>query len=131
MQAAARRRRIRNLGLAFGGLIAAVLVVATIVWVNIDQIERAGNDVAEAQSELTWADTVVDAANDQQNALAGILATHDRRYVPPFEQGRQRFEHAFERLAAYSLNALSPSRKHPPSWPAAPRRRHREPLWTK
>ena len=102
MQAAARRRRIRNLGLAFGGLIAAVLIVATIVWVNIDLIQKAGSDVAEAQGELAWADSALDAANDQQNALGGILATHDARYVKPYEQGRQRFEHALERLTAYS-----------------------------
>ena len=103
MQAAARRRRIRYLGLAFGGLVAAVLVVAAIVWINIDLIQRAAGDVSEAQTELTWADATLDSANDEQNALSGIIATHDRRYVAPFEIGRQRFQHAFERLTAYSL----------------------------
>jgi signal transduction histidine kinase/CheY-like chemotaxis protein len=103
MQAAARRRRIRYLGLAFAGLVAAVLVVAAIVWINIDLIQRAAGDVAEAQSELTWADATLDAANDEQNALSGIIATHDRRYLAPFDLGRQRFQHAFERLTAYSL----------------------------
>jgi signal transduction histidine kinase/ActR/RegA family two-component response regulator len=111
MQAAARRRRIRNLGLAFAGLIAAVLVVATIVWVNVDLIQRAGRDVGEAQSELTWADAAIDAANDQQNALAGVVATHDPRYVFPFEQGRQRFDHAFARLTAYSLDDPADQRR--------------------
>jgi len=95
MQAAQRRRRIRYLGLAFGGLVAAVLVVATIVWVNIDLIQRAASDVAEAPNELTWADAALDAANDEQNALSGIIATHDTRYLAPFELGRQRFDHAF------------------------------------
>ena len=77
MHAAARRRRIRYLGLAFGGLVAAVLVVAAIVWINIDLIQRAAGDVAQAQTELTWADATLDAANDEQNALSGIIATHD------------------------------------------------------
>jgi signal transduction histidine kinase/ActR/RegA family two-component response regulator len=90
--------------LAFSGLVAAVLVVAMIVWVNIDLIQRAAGDVAEAQSEMTWADAALDAANDEQNALAGIVATHDQRYLAPFELGRQRFAHAFERLTAYSLD---------------------------
>src|ERR1700760_4321077 len=104
MQAAARRRQIRYLAMAFGGLVAAVLVVAAIVWVNIDLIQRAASDVAEAQGEMSWADAALDAANDQENALAGILATHDPRYVTPFEQGRVRFEHSLERLLAYSLD---------------------------
>jgi signal transduction histidine kinase/CheY-like chemotaxis protein len=104
MQAAAQHRRIRILGLAFGGLIAAMAAVVAVVWVNIDLIQRAGNDVAEAQGELAWADTALDAASDQQNALAGILATHDPRYVTPFEQGRQRFAHAIEQLTASALN---------------------------
>jgi signal transduction histidine kinase/ActR/RegA family two-component response regulator len=104
MHPAARRRRIRYLGVALVGLIAAVLAVATIVWTNIDKIQRAVRGVAEAQSELTWADAVLDAANDQQNALTGIVATHDRRFVVPFEQGQQRFDHAFARLSAYSLD---------------------------
>jgi signal transduction histidine kinase/CheY-like chemotaxis protein len=112
MQAAAQRRRIRILGLAFGGLIAAVLAASAIVWVNIDQIQRAGNDVAGAQTELTWADAALDAAKDQQNALAGILSTHDRRYVTPFEQGRRRFEHAFERLKAASHDDSLGQRQH-------------------
>jgi len=104
MQAAARRRRIRYLGLAFGGLVAAVLAVAAIVWVNIDLIQRAASDVAEAQSEITWADASLDAANDEQNALAGLIATHDPRYLAPLKLGQQRFAHAFERLTAYSLD---------------------------
>jgi signal transduction histidine kinase/ActR/RegA family two-component response regulator len=104
MQAAARRRRIRYLGLAFSGLIAAVLAVAAVVWINIDLIQRAGRGVAEARDELTWADAVLDAANDQQNALAGIVGTHDPRYAVPFEEGRRRMDHAVERLTAYSLD---------------------------
>ncbi len=119
MYAAARRRRIRNLGLAFGGLVAAMAAVVAIVWVNVDLIQRAGNDVAEAQGELAWADATLDAASDQKNALAGILATHDPRYVTPFEQGRRRFEHAMERLTAYS-GPGRPSR-------STPRRRRRHP----
>ncbi len=111
MQAAARRRRIRYLGLAFGGLVAAVVVVAMIVWINIDLIERAANDVAEAQSELTWADASLDAANDEQNALSGIIATHDQRYLAPFLLGQQRFAHAFERLTAYSLDDPADQRR--------------------
>ena len=106
MQAAARARRIRYLGLAFGGLVTAVLAVATIVWVNIDLIEHAGSDVAEAQGEMAWADATLDAASDQQNALDGVVATHDRRYVAPFRQGQQRFEHALERLAAFASTTL-------------------------
>ena len=104
MQAAARRRRLRYLAAAFCGLVAAVLVVAAIVWVNLDLIQKAAKDVAEAQNEMTWADASLDAANDEQNALGGIVATHDPRYLTPFEEGRQRFEHSFERLSAYSLD---------------------------
>ncbi len=102
---------MRHLGLAFGGLIAAVLAVATVVWVKIDLIEQAAGDVGEAQSELTWADAVMDAANDQQNALDGVVTTHDRRYIPPFEEGRRRFDHALERLTAYSLDDPADQRR--------------------
>jgi signal transduction histidine kinase/ActR/RegA family two-component response regulator len=111
MQAAARARRIRYLGLAFGGLVAAVLAVATIVWVNIDLIEHAGRDVAEAQGEMAWADAALDAASDQENALDGVVATHDRRYVAPFKLGQQRFEHALERLTAFSLDDPADQRR--------------------
>jgi len=104
MQTATRHRRIWYLGLAFGGLIAAVLVVAMIVWVNIDLIQRATVDVTEAETELNWADTALDAANDEQNALSGIIATHDRRYLAPFKLGQQRFEQAFARLTAYTVD---------------------------
>jgi signal transduction histidine kinase/ActR/RegA family two-component response regulator len=104
MQAAARRRQIRYLGLAFGGLVAAVLGMAAVVWVNLDLIQRAGRSVAGARDEQTWADAVLDAANDQQNALAGIVATHDPRDAGAFEQGRRRLDHAIERLKAYSLD---------------------------
>ncbi len=104
MQAAARRSHVRYLGLAFGGLIAALFAVAAIVWVNFDLIERAGRDVAEAQGELAWADAVLDAVSDQQNALGGLLATHDPRYLTPFEQGRQRLDHALEQLTSFSLD---------------------------
>jgi signal transduction histidine kinase/ActR/RegA family two-component response regulator len=111
MQAAARRRRIQYLSLAFSGLVAAVMAVAAVVWVNVDLIQRAAGAVGEAQAELGWADTVLDAAGDQQNALAGIVATHDRRYVAPYEQGRIRFDHAIERLTAYSLDG-PPDQRH-------------------
>jgi signal transduction histidine kinase/ActR/RegA family two-component response regulator len=104
MQAAAPRRPIQYLGLAFGGLVGAMLAVTTVVWVNIDLIQHAGSDVAEAQGELAWADATLDAADDEQNALSGISATHDRRYLAPFELGQQRFEHAFARLTAYALD---------------------------
>ena len=115
MQAAARRRRIRYLGLAFSGLIAAVLAVAAVVWINIDLIQRAGRGVAEARDELTWADAVLDAANDQQNALAGIVGTHDPRYAVPFEEGRRRMRalrrqvlaHYVDRWARSFLDALA------------------------
>ena len=111
MQTAVRRRRLRNLGLAFGGLISAVLVVATIVWANIDMIQQAAGDVAEAQGELAWADATLDAARDEQNALAGIIATHDPRFLAPFQLGRQRFEHALERLTAYALDDPADQRR--------------------
>jgi hypothetical protein len=75
MQAAARRRRIRYLGLAFGGLVAAELAVATIVWVNVDLIQKAAGDVTEAQSELTWADATLDAANDARTAPSATSAS--------------------------------------------------------
>ena len=111
MQVASRRRRLRYLGLAVSGLVAAVLAVGTIVWIKIDLIQRAGADVAEAQAEVNWADAVLDSAVDQQNALAGILATRDPRYVAPFEQGRARFEHSLERLSAYSLDDPADQRR--------------------
>src|SRR5580658_4041449 len=98
MHPAARHSRIRYLGLAFGGLVAAVLAVVAVVWINIGLIQQAGSDVTQAQNELTWADASLDAASDEQNALTGIIATHDRRYLAPFELGQSRFEHAFEQL---------------------------------
>jgi signal transduction histidine kinase/ActR/RegA family two-component response regulator len=104
MLAATRRRRIRHLGLAFAGLIAAVLAVETVVWVNIGLIQKAAREVAEAQGELTWADATLDAARDQQNALAGIVATHDPRYASPYEEGQRRFELAFQKLAAFAAS---------------------------
>jgi signal transduction histidine kinase/ActR/RegA family two-component response regulator len=111
MQAAARRRRIRYVSLAFGGLVAAVLAVGVVVWVNIALIQRAVSDVAETQAELAWADAVLDAASDQQNALAGIVATHDPRYLAPYKEGQRRFEHALERLTAYSLDDPADQRR--------------------
>jgi signal transduction histidine kinase/ActR/RegA family two-component response regulator len=111
MQAAARRRRIRYVSLAFGGLVAALLAVGAVVWVNIARIEQAVSDVAEAQAELAWADAVLDAASDQQNALAGIVATHDPRYLTPYKQGQVRFEHALERLTAFSLDDAANQRR--------------------
>jgi len=111
MQPAARRQRLWTLGLAFGGLIAAVLAVVTIVWINIGLIKKAAAEVGEAKGELAWADAVLDAASDQQNAFEGLIATHDPRYVAPYEVGQARFKHAFEQLSASSADDTTAQRR--------------------
>jgi len=50
---------------------------------------------------LAVCDTVQDAASDQENALGGLISTHDARYIAPFEEGRERLDGALKQLATF------------------------------
>jgi signal transduction histidine kinase/ActR/RegA family two-component response regulator len=97
-------RRLRDLSIALGALVAAVLTVAVVVWINIGFLEAADRNDTEAREELAWGDTVRDAASDQENALHGLLATGDPRFIQPYEEGRARLQGALTRLTAYAAN---------------------------
>lgn len=101
----AERRRIWDLSLSLGALVAAVLAVVTIVWINIDRIDAAAHKDNDAREALAWADTALDATNDQANALDDLLKSQDPRFILPYQQGRQRLNHALERLSALASDA--------------------------
>ena len=95
-----RRRRLRDLTVGLSVLVAAVLAVVAYVWVNIEHMRATGRDDAEAREELAWADAVLDAAGDQDNALQALSSTGDRRYIAPYEVGSARFDGALAHLTA-------------------------------
>ena len=101
---AARQRRIRDLSLGMAALVAVAFVVTTVVWVNIDYLQAANRNDNEARDELALSDMIRDATADQENALDGLVATNDRRFVAPFEEGRERLETALGRLSVLALN---------------------------
>jgi signal transduction histidine kinase/ActR/RegA family two-component response regulator len=90
--------------MALGALVAAVLTVAVVVWVNIGFLEAAGRNDNQAREELAWGDTVRDATSDQENAFHGLLATGDPRFIQPYEDGRARLQGALTQLSVYAAN---------------------------
>ena len=107
----ARRKRLRELGMGLAALIAAVMTVVVVVWVNIGALEAADRGNAEARQELAWSDMVQDAIYDQKNALGGLAATHDKRFIDPYEDGHARLEGAIGHLRDYAADT-SPSQRH-------------------
>ena len=96
---ATKQRRLRELGVALGALIVALLTVVAIVSVHIDLLEAADRADSEAREELALCDAVSDATGDQASALDGLLATQNTRFIAPFDEGRARLEPALAKLA--------------------------------
>jgi CHASE3 domain sensor protein len=95
-----RGRRFRVLALALCLLAISILVVGAIVWINLSEMSKASGDVREARGELAWADSVADAVSDQANAIDGLVATADRRFISPYDEGQERLGTALAKLTA-------------------------------
>jgi signal transduction histidine kinase/ActR/RegA family two-component response regulator len=97
---AAKRRGLRDLSLGSGALVTVVLTIVAFVWVNIEHLETAGRDDGEAREEQAWAEAVLDSAGDQQVSIHDLIATHDLRFLAPYQEARARFDRSLAQLIA-------------------------------
>jgi signal transduction histidine kinase/ActR/RegA family two-component response regulator len=107
----AKVRRFRDLSTGLGAMTLAALAVGTVVWINIDHIQAASARVGEASTELSWAAAAMDAVDDQDNAVEGLISTRDARFLGPYNVGRGRLDHALAELAQYAADDGRPERR--------------------
>ena len=94
----------RELVIGLGALVAAVLGVALIVWVNIGLLERAGAADREVREELAQDSAVIEAMIDQETGLRGYVISGNLRFLQPYHSGRNRLDAALRRRSVLAAD---------------------------
>jgi len=100
----------QKLSLVFGLLTCVSILVAAVVFVNLNGIRSASNWNDHTQEVLTQIDTIGAAMVDQETGVRGYLVSTDENFLAPYNNGGKAADAALDELKRLtSDNATSRS----------------------